>query len=242
MRAAAAILVGVLIGFGLMVAGDRTGLIDLSSSDTTPTTAAPTTSTTEPDETTTTTTDPGVDPAVALWPEPGSAERFSSPEEVARDFASNFIGFEEAVVGTFRAGDPSSGEVPVQPRPNGPITLVLVRQLVPGSWWATGAGTDTIRVDSPEPGALAGSPLRLTGAAQAFEGNIQVEVRTDGASKAVGNGFVTGGGDEVRPFEGAVTFDEAAARPAGYGALVLMEFGGENMGSVNKATVIRIRF
>lgn len=240
MKAVVVLLVGVILGAGAIFAADRAGVIELSSSDTTNTTGS-TTTTTDSDESTTT-TDPAVDPAVALWPDPGSDKRFSSPEEVARDFAANFIGFEQSVVGTFQAGDPSSGEVPVQPRPNGPITRVLVRQLVPGSWWATGAVTDTIRLDSPQPGALATSPLRLAGAAQAFEGNVQVEVRADGASKPVGNGFVTGGGDQVTPFEGAVRFDEAAARPARYGALVLIEEGGEDGNFVNKATIIRIRF
>lgn len=222
-----------------MFAADRTGVIDLSSSDTTPTTE--TTSTTAAEESTTTTTDPAVDPAVALWPNPGSDQRFSSPEEVARDFASNFIGFEEVVVGSFQAGDPSSGEVPVQPRVNGPITRILVRQLVPGSWWATGAANDDIRLDSPEPGAPVTSPIRVRGAANAFEGNVQVEVRADGASKAVGNGFVTGAQGQMGAFDEEIRYDEAAARPAKYGALVLYEGSGED-GSVNKATVIRIRF
>ncbi|HUR48191.1 MAG TPA: Gmad2 immunoglobulin-like domain-containing protein [Acidimicrobiales bacterium] len=239
MKAVVVLLVGVVIGAGAIFAADRTGVIELSSSDTTATTEATTTTT---EQESTTTTDPAVDPAVALWPEPGSDERFSSPEEVARDFAANFIGFEETVVGTFQAGDPSSGEVPVQPRANGPITRILVRQLVPGSWWATGAVTDDIRLDTPQPGALANSPVRLTGGARAFEGQVQVDIRADGASAPVGNGFVTGGGDEVRPFDGQVTFDEAAARPAGYGAIVLTELGGEEGNFVNKATVIRIRF
>ena len=239
MRAFVALLVGVLIGAAAVFAADRTGVIELSSSDTTSTTE--TTNTTTADESTTT-TDPAVDPTAALWPDPGSDKRFDSPEEVARDFASNFIGFEEVVVGSFQAGDPSSGEVPVQPRANGPITRILVRQLVPGSWWATGAATDDIRLDSPEPGAVVRSPLRLTGAARAFEGNVQVEVRADGASKPVGNGFVTGGGDQLLPFGGSVEFDEEAARPAEYGALVLMELGGEEGNFVNKATVIRVKF
>ena len=240
MRAFVALLVGVLIGAAAIFAADRTGVIELSSSDTTTTTE--TTSTTAAEESTTTTTDPAVDPAVALWPNPGSDKRFNSPEEVARDFASNFVGFESVVVGAFQAGDPSSGEVPVQPRANGPITRILVRQLVPGSWWATGAATDDIRLDSPEPGALASSPLRVAGAANAFEGNVQVEIRADGASAPVGNGFVTGAQGQMGNFDDTISFDESAARPAGYGALVLMEIGGEDGNFVNKATAIRIRF
>lgn len=242
MKAAVTLLFGVIIGVGAVVAADRTGVIELSSSDTTSTTAATTTTTEAEDASTTTTTDPSVDPAVALWPNPGSDKRFDSPEQVARDFASNFIGFEDAVVGSFQAGDPSSGEVPVQPRVNGPITRVLVRQLEPGAWWATGAVNEQIRIDSPDPGELARSPLRVTGAAQAFEGTVQVEVRADGASKPVGTGFVTGAQDQMGPFNELIRFDQAAATPARFGALVLLEEGGEDGNSVNKATVIRIRF
>ena len=239
MKAAVALLVGVLIGLGAMFAADRTGVINLSFEDDTTTTSEATTTTVTDGSTTTSSP---VDPAVGLWPAPGSDERFTSPEEVARNFAAVFIGFEQTIVGTFQAGDPSSGEVPVQPRANGPITRILVRQLEPGHWWATGAVSDQIRLDSPEPGALAVSPLQLTGAAHAFEGNVQVDVRADGASAPVGNGFVTGAGDQMGPFEGSVRFDEDAARPAKYGALVLMEVGGEDGNFVNKATIIRIRF
>lgn len=239
MKGLIALLGGIVIGMGAIYAADRSGVIELSSSDDT----TSTTETTRPADgsTTSTTKKSSVDPAVALWPAPGSDERFTSPEEAARSFASNFIGFEEVVVGSFQAGDPSSGEVPVQPRTNGPVTRVLVRQLEPGAWWATGAVNDQIQIDSPEPGALARSPLKVTGAAQAFEGNVQVEVRADNASKPVGNGFVTGAQDQMGPFDQLIRFDQAAASPAKYGALLLFEQDA-NVGHVNKATVIRIRF
>ena len=241
MKGFVALLAGIVIGMGAIYAADRTGVVELSSSDDSTTTTTEAENRTDDESSTTTTNQSSVDPAVALWPAPGSDERFTAPEEAARSFASNFIGFEEVVVGSFQAGDPSSGEVPVQPRANGPITRVLVRQLEPGSWWATGAVNDQIRIDSPEPGALASSPLKVTGAAQAFEGNVQVEVRADNASEPVGNGFVTGAQDQMGPFDGLIRFDEAAAKPAKYGALLLIEQDA-NVGHVNKATVIRIRF
>ena len=240
MKAAIAVLVGLLIGVGAIFAADRTGVINLSSDDTTTTSTTESTTTTSEATTTSSTTSP-VDPAVALWPPPGSGERFDSPEAVARDFASEFIGFTDVVVGSFQAGDPSSGEVPVQPRSNGPVTTILVRQLQPGEWWATGAINSDIRLDLPEPGARVTSPIRVTGAANAFEGTVQVEVRADRATKAVGNGFVTGAQGSMGSFDEEIRFDEAAARPAEYGALVLFEGSGMD-GSVNKATVIRIRF
>ena len=241
MKGLLAALAGILIGMGAVYAADRTGVIELSSSDDTTTTTETTRTTDDDNSTTTTTKKSSIDPAVALWPPPGSDERFTSPEEAARSFASNFIGFADVTVGSFQAGDPSSGEVPVQPRANGPVTRVLVRQLEPGAWWATGAVNDQIRIDSPEPGGLAKSPLKVTGAAQAFEGNVQVEVRADNASKPVGTGFVTGAQDQMGQFEGIIRFDQAAATPADYGALLLIEQDA-NVGHVNKATVIRIRF
>lgn len=237
MKALTALLAGLLIGLGAMFAADRAGVIDLSSSDTT-TTSSTTTSTTAA---TTSTTTAGVDPAVALWPPPGSTERFDAPEAVARDFAVDFLGFATPIVGSYQAGDPSSGEVPVQATNPGPTTQVLVRQLVQGQWWVTGAASDKIQVDAPQPGALATSPLEVRGAAHAFEGTVAVEIRADGAAAPVGRGFVTGGGDQMVPFQGSITFDEAAAKPAGYGAAVFFEESARD-GEPAKATVIRIRF
>lgn len=237
MRAAVALFAGIVIGLGAMFAADRTGVIDLSSSDPTTTTSSSTTTT----EASTTTTSAPVDPAVALWPAPGSDERFDSPEAAARDFSVEFLRFGTPVVGAFRAGDPSSGEVTVQASDPGPTTRVLLRQLLPGQWWVTGAVTDTIRVDAPQPGALVTSPVPVRGAAHAFEGTVSIEVRADGATGPVGTGFVTGGGDQMLPFEGSVTFDESAAQPARYGSIVFLEESARD-GEPTKATVHRIRF
>lgn len=238
MKAAIALFAGLLIGLGATYAADRTGVIDLSSDDSPSTTSS--TSTTEP-ETTSTTEASSVDPAVALWPAPGSDERFDSPEAVARDFAVDFLQIPDPSVGAFQAGDPSSGEVQVQPANRGPTTTVLVRQLQPGFWWATGAFTPRIRVDTPQPGALATSPLRVSGAAHTFEGNVVVEIRADGATAPVGKGFVTGAGDQMGPFQGEIAYDSAAAQPAGYGAVIFYESSAMD-GSVTGATVHRIRF
>jgi hypothetical protein len=139
LKAVVALLAGVVIGLGAMFVADRTGVIELSATDDTTTTTEASTTTTEPAPSTTTTT--AVDPAVGLWPAPGSDQRFDSPEEAARSFATEYVGMRAPVVGAFQAGDPTSGEVPVQAFAQGPISRVLVRQLVPGSWWVTGAAT-----------------------------------------------------------------------------------------------------
>ena len=240
MKTAIALFAGLLIGLGGTYAAERTGVINLASDEAAPPTTTTSTSTTEPAPSTTTTT-AGVDPASALWPAPSSDDRFDSPEAVARDFAIDFLRIPAPSVGAFQQGDPSSGEVVVKPRDPGPTTRILVRQLQPGFWWVTGCVADNIQVNTPQPGALATSPLKVKGAAHTFEGNVQVEIRADGATKPVGTGFVTGAGDRMGPFEGEIVYDSAAAKPAAYGAVVFFEGSGED-GSVTQATVHRLRF
>jgi spore germination protein GerM len=72
----------------------------------------------------------------------------------------------------------------------------------------------------------------------AFEGHVDVEVREDGAAGAIGKGFVTGGGDVMRPFEGSISFETPSAP---YGALVFFTTSAED-GRVWEAAAFRVRF
>lgn len=198
--------------------------------------ASPTT-TTLPGTTLTTTTTTVPVAGSALWPAPGTSTSFGSPADAARSFAVDFLHFRDPVVGTFLAGDSRSGEVPVRPAARGPVTTVLVRQLdADGTWSVLGATTPNIRLDSPDAGEEIASPVRVRGRALAFEGTVRVEVRTDGVTDAVGSGFVTGGGDELRPFEGMIRFDAGTARR---GALVLFTQSARN-GEVWEAMALRV--
>jgi hypothetical protein len=227
--AAAVLVVALVAAVVWWSAGDDEGG-DGPAATTTTTDGSP--STTGPPTTTSPTND-----ASALWPAPGTSTRFDSPEAAARSFATEYLEFEAPVVGAFQAGDSRSGEVPVRPRDPGPVTTVLVRQLGPGSDWSVlGAASESIEVTSPTAGQEIASPVRVTGRAWTFEGNVVVQVRQDGASGPIGEGFVTGGGSELLPFEGSIPF-ETPGEP--YGAVLFLDHSAEN-GQLWSASVVRV--
>jgi hypothetical protein len=182
---------------------------------------------------------PPVDSSTAVYPWASSDLRFDDPVEAARAFAVDFVEFTDPVVGEFMQGDARSGEIEVRPRPDGPVTIVFVRQLSgTDTWWVLGAATADIVVDVPAAGATISSPVELRGSALAFEGTVNVEVRQDGTHEPLGTGFVTGGGDILRPFAGEVEFSTPTER---FGAVVFREFSEED-GRVLDATVVRVAF
>lgn len=218
---------------------------DTVTEPTTETTAAPTTEpTTEPTTDTTDTPDTTVAPApvdtsTAVFPYATGGLRFDDPVAAARGFAVDFLGFADPVVGEFMAGDSRSGEVPVRPVSDGPVTTVMVRQLgADGTWWVLGSATADVAVDSPAAMAAVASPLTVTGRALAFEGNVSVEVRQDGSTGALGSGYVTGGGDVMRPFSGQIEFSTPTAE---HGAVVFLTHSAEN-GQVWSASTVRVQF
>ncbi len=202
-----------------------------SSSSVTPTTS--TVSETQP----VTTTEP-LDASTAVFPTVESADRFPTPEAAAEAFAVDYVGMVNPIVGGYRAGDTRSGEIEVRPRAAAQPSTVIVRQLDDGNWWVLGAAMENIRLDEPAAGTSITSPVRLTGAALAFEGHVDVEIRADGTPQAIGKGFVTGGGDVITPFEGSVEFT-APRQP--YGAVVLLTRSALD-GSVADFVVVRIAF
>jgi hypothetical protein len=204
---------------------------------TTATSAPSTTQATEPSTTTAPPAAP-VDTSTAVFPD-ASGARFYDPEDAARAFAVDFVGFTDPLVGEFMQGDARSGEVEVRPMADGPATTVFVRQLgTDGSWWVLGSATANITTDAPGPGDAITSPVTVSGSAVAFEGTVAVEVRQDGAREAIGTGIVTGGGDVPRPFSGQISFSSPTAD---HGALVFLT-RSEQDGRVWEAGVIRVRF
>jgi hypothetical protein len=227
---------------------DRDGTEDTSATTvpstteptTTPTTQAPTTespATTAPATTAPTAPAP-VDTTTAVFPTTGGV-RYADPVAAARAFAVDFVGFTDPIVGQYEAGDARSGEVPVRAYATGAVTTVLVRQLgTDGSWWVLGAATPGIVVDTPSAGDTIRSPMTTTGSALAWEGAVAVEVRQDGQAQPLGTTVVTGGGDMMRPFSGAVTFTEPGAP---HGAVLHVSHSAQD-GRVMQATVVRVAF
>lgn len=201
---------------------------------------------TEPPATTAPTTDTAsttvpIDPTrSAIWPWAESDVRFDDPVEAARNYATEFLGFEEPEVGEFLSGDSRSGEVEITPGAIGPTTVVFVRQLTDDdTWWILGSAAENIVLDEPETGDVVESPLPLVGEARAFEGTVEVEIRADGNAEPIEVGFVTGsGGPEPGPFDDEIEF---VSPGTGGGSLVLISRSPED-GSVLEAGSIRIFF
>ena len=207
------------------------------NSDDEPSPPTSTTTTARPTTTTAPTTPPARD-NTAVWPRPGSADAFATARAAAESFAVDFLGFKKPVVGEFRQGDSRSGEVDVRPIATGPATTVLVRQLSGEDTWSVlGSTTANIEVTAPESMASISSPVRVTGRAVAFEGTVNVHVRTD-EGRLIGDSFVTGGGDVMRPFAGTIAF-ETPGTP--YGALIFATYSAED-GRLWEAASFRVAF
>ncbi len=178
----------------------------------------------------------GID--TAMWPWVETDTRYDDPVEAATGFATDFIGFEEPIVGAFMAGDNRSGEVEIRSFANGPVTVVFVRQLTADdSWWILGAASENITIDEPEALAEVTSPLAVSGTALAFEGTVEVQLRADGNGEPIVEGFVTGsGGPEPGPY--TETFEFTSPGDIG-GALVMSSLSSED-GSVIEASARRI--
>jgi Immunoglobulin-like domain of bacterial spore germination len=210
-------------------------------STTTSTTEAPTTTTSPP-----TTVAPFPDPASVdgIYPDRKAYERsgvsaFADARAAATAFVKDYLGMKTPVL---REVDGDTWTVRPNARATLTTTLTLARVGADGPWTVTGATTPGIVVRAPVRLASVASPLSVTGSAWAFEGHVDVQVREDGMKSGafLGQTFVTGGGDQLRPFSGRVTFRKPGAGVAA-GAVVFVEPSAED-GSVMSATVVRVRF
>lgn len=209
-------------------------------------------STTTIEVTTTTTTSTslapsaGADPASVdgIYPDRTAYDRdgeaaYADPKSTAIAFATDYLGMASPVVAD-AAGPGERWTVRPNARASVTTTLELAQVGDGGPWTVTSAATPGIVVTAPARLALVASPVTVRGSAHAFEGHVGVEVREDGMRKdsSLGTTFVTGGGDQLVPFSGKVTFDAPAK---GAGAVVLIEPSAED-GSTLAATVVRVRF
>jgi hypothetical protein len=219
--AAVAAVVLALAGGGLVLAaddgdGDRTGTAN-EPDRTTTTTGASTTTTEAPGTTTTAPGGAGPEapdspPADAVphivWPRPSSDVRFDDPSAAASSWARFYAGFADPHLGDYRAGDGSSGEVPVFPLAGGQgaETTVNVRRFGDGHWYVIGSGTADITVTEPTFDDRLACPQALRGTALAYEGTVQARIDAylpDGRRVEVGSTVVTGSGSPpAGPFEG----------------------------------------
>lgn len=217
--------------------------------ETTETTTAPTSTSTSTSTTAPTTTDAPdstvIDTTIpaasnwAIWPGRNQSSGFATPTDAAQSFAVELAGFAEPIIGEFQAGDSRSGEIQIQPGPNGPITTVLLRQIEDDdSWWVIAAITDDIIIERPTAQDRIGGVLRVTGRARAFEGTVDVTLQMLDTNDPIVTGFVTGRGDgELGDF--TKDFD----LPSGVEgrAVLLLTAPSANDGSTWATTAIPIR-
>lgn len=231
---AAAAVIAVVVAAVVITRDDSSPVA--TDGGTSSTTTSEATTTTEPS--TTEVPFQGVDPAVPVFPDPTTSQRFDSPKAVATAFATDLAGFSAPVVGEFQPGDSRSGEVEVRPFAAGAATVVLVRQLEDDTWFVIGATTDSIRLTAPTAGATIATPQPLLGMAYAFEGVVNVQLYVDGTQAAIAETVVTGRGDGVLgDFAGELQFTNDTK--ADHGVLLLKSLGGKD-GSTIAATVIRV--
>ncbi len=207
---------------------EETTTSDSSTTTDSTTTIAPSSTSTIPSEYST-----------AVWPWFNSETRYDDPVEAATGFAEHFLGFTDPVMGEFLQGDSRSGEVEVQPMADGPVTTVFIRLLgTDDTWWILGSATQNISVDEPTALCEIDSPLAVSGQAFTFEGNVEVQVRADGIEAPLATTAVTGGGSEMLPFDGLVSFADPGS---GSGAVVFLSRSARD-GSVWEAVVLRVSF
>jgi hypothetical protein len=182
-------------------------------------------------------------PPVGTNPTPAQAR------SVARDFLIRIAGIEKpSFVASRYISDWLASvdfRATIAGRAAGPVTTVLLSHGNMGfsPIWAS---TETITVDNP-PMELdmsefppVTSPLTVSGNAQAWEGTVNLRVRQDDglAVRTLGEGYGTGGGDQMMPFTAQVPFAKPTTTQ---GWLVAAELSAHN-GEVVKVTAVRLIF
>lgn len=214
--------------------GDDDGS-ETSDTSAPPTTAVETTTTEEP--TTTTSAPAQVDTTTAVFPFAEDDTRFEDPMELAEAYAERYLGFADPTYSEFMQGDSRSGEVVVRPSADGPDTLLLLRQL-DETWWVLGAVSDQIQIDAPEAGGVLVSPVAVAGRAGAPDGELSLELWTDGAAEPLAMASAPVGTDALAAFDATLSFAMTPATE--HGALLARTYGPD--GGVWAASVLRVHF
>lgn len=176
---------------------------------------------------------------LAVWPTSTSSP-YATPAAAARSFAVHVLSMKHPILERYRAGDTRSGEIPIRATATGPVTTVLVRQLARDtSWWVLGAVSDAIVINQPSARSAVRSPFVLAGDSTAFEGVVNVTLRSDALASPLVQTTVMGGANGVMgPFRATLHFASPSSR---YGVLVLFTRSAKD-GSVTEASAIRVRF
>lgn len=230
---AAVAIVGLVVAL-VIAAGDDDDDADVTAQSTTTSVAEePSTtegSTTPATSTTTASTAPAggagvvtdAEAASIVFPDPATGG-YVDPGELAADFA-DLLGFSDALVGEYQAGDARSGEVELRPLADGPVTTVGVRRMSDDHHYVVFAATSEVELTAPTAGSAIDHPLLVEGRGRGFEGQIRISVFGRETGDELGAGFVTAGGvGELEPFVGEIPWDNPGG---GWGLVVASVIGG----------------
>jgi hypothetical protein len=218
---------GIAAALALAVAAPRMG--DESRvrtvDDPTTTITPPPSTTTPPNQSTpnhSSTTTPApqiVDAHQVLWPDP-AGEQTDDPLDAVRGFLERQLEISDPPLSEFRETEPGVGEVDVHARGELGQTLdrvastVTLRRLDGEHWFVTGAHSDDLQIDAPEPLATVSSPFTVFGRARGFEGTVNARVldRFDGEGVESDPATGTGGSESLEPFSAEVSFVATGTR------------------------------
>ncbi|MFV0524571.1 MAG: hypothetical protein ACK5RL_08740 [Acidimicrobiales bacterium] len=140
-----------------------------------------------------------------VWP--AADVLFTTPEEAAEDFMVTGLGV-PAEVGTFRAGDPTSGEIDLLFAGEGGAAEI-VRGVAnvrvsgdEGGWWVVSVSNPAAEITSLDYAEeVPAGPLVVEGNARGFEGTVVVSAHRSGESGALDQDVVQAGSlADAEPF------------------------------------------
>jgi Immunoglobulin-like domain of bacterial spore germination len=192
------------------------GRIDTIDSPRPTTTVEPPATTAPPPGTSSTTVPPppsSIDADQVLWPDP-AGELTADPLDAVRGFLGQQLDISDPPLSQFRETEPGVGVVDVHARGESGQTLdrvasiVTLRRLDGEHWFVTGAHSDELDIDAPEPLATVSSPFTVSGRARGFEGTVNARVlaRFDGGGVESEPATGTGGSESLEPFSAEVSF------------------------------------
>jgi Immunoglobulin-like domain of bacterial spore germination len=158
------------------------------------------------------------------------------------------LGMRDPVAATYRRTGAATAEVGLHPkaaeggRPFDKVTTQVQLHRYTNGWVPTGAKAADIEVAQPLPFTRIQSPLTVSGQSVSYEGTVHVTVTQDrrGPDHVLGKGFVNGGGTELAPFLGQITF---ATPTPGIDAGWVVFSGDTGAGpGIIEATAVRVRF
>jgi hypothetical protein len=185
-------------------------------------------------------------------PNPKPKPPVDADAKAAKAAAVSFLrelGMRDPVAATYQRAGEVTAQVGLHPRtgeggrPFDKVTTVVDLHRYAYGWVPTAAkAVNAIEVDEPLPYSRIESPVTVSGISVSYEGTVHVTVLEDrrGPDRVLGRGVVNGGGSELAPFQGSISFrDQTAGVDAGW--VVFSGDTGTGDGIIS-ATAVRVRF